>query len=68
MRLTQAAVVAILAFTVAAKPIVARGDDTKAMEDYKKCCSERDAWDHSRHCEPPKVEDSKLFLYMTAST
>lgn len=35
MRLTQAAVVAILAFTVAATPIQARQQDVKAVDEYK---------------------------------
>jgi hypothetical protein len=44
---------AILVATVAAKPIVTRSDDTKAPDDYKKCCEERDKWDSKRVCEPP---------------
>lgn len=56
MRLTQAAVVAILAFTVAATPITARGDDVKAMEEYKQCCAYRDKYEPTKHCEPPQQE------------
>ena len=62
MRLTQAAVVAILAFTVAAKPIQARQDvqstDYKTTPDpYPAKC-----WDHSgkeKPCEGPKEEHSR---------
>ncbi|CAN9230718.1 unnamed protein product [Alternaria alternata] len=56
MRLTQAAVVAILAFTAAATPIAVRGDDAKATEEYQRCCEQRDKYDHSKICIPPKVE------------
>jgi hypothetical protein len=41
MRFSQAALVAILAATVAAKPITARGDEPKSMEEYNKCCESR---------------------------
>ncbi|CAG5161358.1 uncharacterized protein ALTATR162_LOCUS6014 [Alternaria atra] len=56
MRLTQATVVAILAFTAAATPIAVRGDDAKATQEYQKCCEQRDKYDHSKICIPPKVE------------
>jgi hypothetical protein len=55
MRLTQAVVVAILAFTAAAMPIAVRGDDAKATQEYQKCCEQRDKYDHSKICTP-KVE------------
>ncbi|KNG51592.1 hypothetical protein TW65_91078 [Stemphylium lycopersici] len=53
MRLTQAAVVAILAFTAAAKPIAIRSDDVKAMQEYEKCCEQRDKGDYGKVCVPP---------------
>lgn len=58
MRFSQAALVAILAATVAAKPVVARTDDHKAMEEYKKCCDARDKGDHKLVCIPPPSESS----------
>ncbi|KAF2829549.1 hypothetical protein CC86DRAFT_404184 [Ophiobolus disseminans] len=60
MRFSQAALVAILAATVASKPIMAR-DDVKAMEEYKQCCDYRDKHDSKRVCVPPqKKDDSKV--------
>jgi hypothetical protein len=53
MRFTQAALVAVLAATVAAKPIMARGDDVKAMDEYNKCCESRDKHDPTLVCVPP---------------
>jgi hypothetical protein len=55
MRFSQAALVAILAATVAAKPITARGDDIKEMDEYKKCCEERDKGDWKRICNEPSA-------------
>lgn len=60
MRFSQAALVAILAYTVASKPIVARTDDVKAIEEYKQCCDIRDKHDPKRVCVPPtKKEEEK---------
>jgi hypothetical protein len=57
MRFSQTALIAILAATVAAKPVLARGDDVKLMEDYKKCCDVRDKEDPKRVCVPPSESD-----------
>ncbi|OAL03990.1 hypothetical protein IQ06DRAFT_113298 [Phaeosphaeriaceae sp. SRC1lsM3a] len=57
MKFTQAALVAILAATVAAKPVIARTDD-KAIEDYNKCCEQRDKHDPKLVCVPPPPSKS----------
>jgi hypothetical protein len=60
MRFSQAALVAVLAATVASKPIMARTEDAKAMDEYKQCCDARDKHDPTRVCvPPPKKEDDK---------
>jgi hypothetical protein len=59
MRLSQAALVAILAATVASKPIMARTEDAKAMDEYKQCCDVRDKHEPMKVCTPPKKEDPK---------
>jgi len=59
MRFSQAALVAILAATVASKPIVARTDDVQAMDEYKQCCEYRDKHDPKRVCYPPKPKEEK---------
>jgi hypothetical protein len=58
MRFSQAALVAILAATVVAKPIVARTEDSKAMEEYNKCCESRDKHDPKLVCIPPRMSFS----------
>jgi hypothetical protein len=67
MKFSQAALVAILAATVAAKPIVARTVDAKAMEEYNKCCESRDKHDPKLVCIPPRMSfppSSRVSWYM----
>ncbi|CAG5184163.1 uncharacterized protein ALTATR162_LOCUS10942 [Alternaria atra] len=53
MRFSQAVVIAAVAATVAAKPIVARSDNVKAWDDYNKCCEIRDKYDPKHACVKP---------------
>ncbi|KAH7345791.1 hypothetical protein BKA66DRAFT_448070 [Pyrenochaeta sp. MPI-SDFR-AT-0127] len=52
MRFSQATLVAILAATVAAKPLMAR-DDVKAWDEYQKCCELRDQYEPHKVCKRP---------------
>jgi len=57
MRFSQAALVAILAATVASTPIMARTEEVNAMDEYKQCCDVRDKHDSKKVCVPPKKEE-----------
>jgi hypothetical protein len=52
MKFSQATIIAFLAATAVAKPILARGDESKSMDEYNKCC-ESQKHDTSLVCVPP---------------